>query len=51
MNNGPHYMDSIFVRPYGSDQVRHIDILSSQTIDTFKTTSDHNMIVATLTIY
>lgn len=51
MNNGPHYMDSIFVRPYGSDQVKHIEILSSQTVDTFETTSDHNMLVARLSIY
>ena len=51
MNNNPHYMDSIFVRPYGKDKVNHISVVSNETVDAFKTYSDHNMIVAELSIY
>ena len=53
MNNNPHYMDSIFVRPYGADKVNHISVVSgsSRTIVTFKKYSDHNLIITELTIY
>ncbi len=51
MNNGPHYMDSVFVRPYGSNGVNHINVVSHETVDAYAKYSDHNMIIATLSVY
>ena len=51
MNHNPHYMDSVFVRPYGSDNVSHISVVSSKTIDMYDKYSDHNLIIAELSIY
>ena len=47
------YMDCIFVRPYGKDKVNHIgvDPKKSKTIVTFEKYSDHNLVIAELTIY
>ena len=50
MAKKPHYMDSIFVRPYGKDKVNHLSVVSSHTFDVYAKYSDHNMIMAELTV-
>ncbi len=47
------YMDSIFVRPYGSNKVNHINVVpnSSKVLITFDEYTDHNLVIATLEIY
>ena len=47
------YMDSILVRPYGSDKVNHIGYTEGghRVIITNHVYSDHNMVIVDLTIY
>ena len=46
MWNKPSYCDAVLVNPKG-----HIDIISSETIDVYATYSDHNLVIATLSVY
>ena len=52
MNHIPDdYMDSVFIRPYDSNNVNHISVISSNTVVTLGTYSDHNLVIANLLIY
>ncbi len=46
-----NYDDSIYVRPYGTDKVSHIDILEHKTIVTYKKYSNHNLVITKLLVY
>ncbi len=51
MNASQAICDSIWVKPKGSDGKNHISYVSQKTVKLFGELSDHNMVVATVSIY